>query len=296
MKNILVLGSSGLLGTELISGEYLKKYQLVTQSHKSESDIKLNLEENDEVTKMLYNTNPHVIINLVGLTNVDQCEKYPDRAYRSNVKTVENIVNAITKLSLKTYLIHISTDQVYDGLGASSEKKIKISNYYSFSKYCGELCASKVGSTILRTNFFGKSKASKRKSFTDWIYGELISGKNINVFEDVCFNPLSIYNLCKMIEIVAEKKIQGVFNLGSKDSINKADFAFHFAQALNLPTSNLIYSKVSDAKFLNAYRPKNMVMNINKFEKIFNIQLPKVTDQIKLTAKKYLHGRKKISN
>ena len=63
MKNILVLGSSGLLGTELISGEYLKKYQLVTQSHKSESDIKLNLEENDEVTKMLYNTNPHVIDN-----------------------------------------------------------------------------------------------------------------------------------------------------------------------------------------------------------------------------------------
>ena len=44
-----------------------------------------------------------------------------------------------SKKNKKTRLIHISTDQVYDGKGFFSEKNINLSNYYAFSKYIGEL-------------------------------------------------------------------------------------------------------------------------------------------------------------
>jgi dTDP-4-dehydrorhamnose reductase len=46
--------------------------------------------------------------------------------------------------------------------------------------------------------------------------------------------------------------------------------------------------KVSNVKFLNAYRPKNMIMNLSKFENRFNVKLPKLSEEIKFVAKEYL--------
>ena len=228
-NSILILGSSGLLGSQLMSGQYLKNYKIISQSFKSKADYNVDLENYDQVIKMLKLSRPEIIINLVGLTSVDQCEKFPNQAYKKNVKTVENLVGAIKECSLKSFLIHISTDQVYDSKSSCSEKNINLSNYYSFSKYCGELIAAQMNSTIFRTNFFGKSKISTRISLSDWLHNELLKETDINVFDDVWFNPLSINNVCKMIELAVKQKIKGIFNLGSNNGMSKADFAFNFA-------------------------------------------------------------------
>jgi dTDP-4-dehydrorhamnose reductase len=288
MKKILVLGSSGLLGSELTSGKYLEKYKIISQSLRSETDFNLDLENYYELIKMFEKVNPDIVINLVGFTDVDYCEKFPKKAYRLNAKTVENLVYAIKECHSKSYLVHISTDQVYDSSGYCSEKNIRLSNYYSFSKYIGELIASRTSSTILRTNFFGRSKTANRSSLTDWLYYELKNGNTINLFEDVCFNPISMQNFCKIIESVVEKKIQGIFNLGSNDGMSKADFAFNFAKFMNFSTSNMKCIKVSEANFLNAYRPSNMIMNLTKFEHRFKIKLPKLINEIELVSKEYL--------
>jgi dTDP-4-dehydrorhamnose reductase len=288
MKKLLILGGSGLLGSTLTSGYYLKKYNINSHSLRSKTNLKADLEDKDQIIKLIEQVKPEIIINLVGLTNVDYCEKFPNAAYRLNIKTVENIVDAIKKFSFKPFLIHISTDQVYDSEGLSLEKNINLTNFYSFSKFCGELIVSQTNSTVLRTNFFGKSKNLKRTSLTDWLYNEFLSGNEINVFEDVWFNPLSIHSLCKMIEIVVEQKIEGIFNIGSRNGMNKADFAFYFAKILNLSTLKIKRSKVVNAKFLEAYRPKNMMMNLTKFEKKFQINLPEIVDEIDLVAKDYL--------
>ena len=90
---VLILGASGLLGSELISGPYFNKHQIISQSLKSNTDFKVDLEDYDNVINLLEQVQPDIIVNLVGLTNVDDCEKFPSRAYRLNVKIVENIVD-----------------------------------------------------------------------------------------------------------------------------------------------------------------------------------------------------------
>ena len=288
MNNLLVLGSSGLLGSELISGQYLNKYNIVSHSLSAKTDYNLDLQNYDNLVKMIQEVRPKIIINLVGITDVDRCEKFPYEAYALNVKTVENLVNAIKNFCPEAFLIHISTDQVYDTKGSDSEKNVKLSNYYAYSKYCGELIASQTSSTILRTNFFGKSKTSKRNSFTDWLLDQHNLKKDIKVFEDILFNPLCMNSLCKMIELVVQKKIQGIFNLGSHEGMSKADFSFYFAKVLNLTTSNMSKATVSNNKFLTAYRPKNMIMDLTMFENKFKVKLPKLKDEIVLASKQYL--------
>ena len=45
--------------------------------------------------------------------------------------------------------------------------------------------------------------------------------------------------------------------------------------------------KVSKAKFLSAYRPRNMIMDLTLFEHKFKVKLPKLKEQIEQASKEY---------
>jgi dTDP-4-dehydrorhamnose reductase len=90
-----------------------------------------------------------------------------------------------------------------------------------------------------------------------------------------------------MIELTVQKKQIGIYNLGSSGGMSKADFDYTFAEYLQLPTSTMNRIKSSEAAFLKAYRPKNMCMDSSKFEKAFNVKLPRLCNLIKLLAQEY---------
>ena len=96
------------------------------------------------------------------------------------------------------HLIHISTDQVYSGNGPHLEINPNPVNVYGMTKLKGESIFDAMPSTVIRTNFFGKSLISKRKSFTDWLFNSVKAKESITVFNDVFFNPLSIRSLCSI--------------------------------------------------------------------------------------------------
>ena len=153
---VLLTGASGLLGSRLYP--YLKEcgFDIVGHGYTADSDVRCDLRCRESTNKMLDNVRPEVIVNLVALTNVDECEQDPQNAYLLNVRVVENIVEWIRSHSV-VRLVQVSTDQVYGGKGPHFEDDIALLNTYAFSKYCGELAARQVDGAVLRTNFFGDS-------------------------------------------------------------------------------------------------------------------------------------------
>jgi dTDP-4-dehydrorhamnose reductase len=284
---LLVTGATGLLGSTLVL--YLKKcgYEVVTHALTAEADFKFDLSDRASSYEQLEQIQPDLIINLVGLTSVDLCEDRIDVAYLVNTRTVENLAHWILSSGTGCYLVQISTDQVYDGVGPHAEDEITITNNYALSKYAGDLAASLVPSTILRTNFVGRSKVSQRESLTDWVYNSMMLRKHVQVLDDIYFSPLSMEKLVEMIELVIDKKPIGIYNLGSRNGMSKADFDFAFAEHLNLPTNTMSRIKASQATFLKAYRPKDMRMDSSKFENMLGVKLPFLIDQIQQISKEY---------
>jgi dTDP-4-dehydrorhamnose reductase len=287
-KKILVLGSKGLLGSEFTSNIYINNCEIIKHSRNSTDCLNADLSSKNDTTKLLNKVNPDTILNLAGLTNVDHCERNPNEAYIGNVKIIENLTSWILQNKKETHLIQISTDQIYDGPGPHSEINISLNNYYAFSKYAGELVAKNVNSTILRTNFFGKSKARNRTSLTDWIFSALCNSQKIQVFEDVKFSPLSLKTLCKMIAIIIENNITGLYNLGSNKGMSKADFAFLFTERIKMNTDLLKRISADNANFLKCYRPKDMRLNIDHFENHTGITLPTLESEIINVAEEYI--------
>lgn len=279
---ILVLGAHGLLGSRLVA-DLLQLGQVVLAPTSSE----VNLTEMNQIALYLNRYRPNTIINLVALTDVDYCEKNPAEAFLKNAKTVANVFQALRHSQLKTHVVHMSTDQLYEGINPNTETEISLVNYYGYSKYVGELLAEPSSCTIIRSNFFGRSIHSERKSFTDWLFESLILKQQTYVFEDIFFNPISIGKLIEYIIIMCKERKYGVFNVGSKYGCSKADFAFSFAKFLNLDTSNLIRISVDQFGNSRALRPKNMLMDCSKFETTFGLTVPALLEQIEHVATEY---------
>ncbi len=285
---ILLLGSTGLLGSTLSTVLVAYGDQVSTHGRSEGAQYQADLSSPKDATDLLGKIQPDVIINLVGMTNVDLCETWPNEAYLLNVRTVENIANWIRRERTSCHLVHISTDQVYDGIDVHTEESVTLTNYYGFSKYAGELAASSVPSTILRTNFFGRSKCKNRVSLSDWLFRALSNDDSIEVFDDVIFSPLAMSTVSEMIELSIRTKPIGVFNLGSHDGLSKADFAFAFAEELGLSARSMKRTTTSQVTFLKTYRPKDMRMNSAKFEEALGVQLPSLRGEIRRVAKEYL--------
>ena len=280
---ILIFGSSGILGNYLCNN--LKKYHQIFNNGINKRKYDLN--NLNKLKKIILKVKPDIIINCIALTNIDFCKKMKKKAYRINYLILKNTINIIKEEKLKTKIIQISTDQFYNKKKIFNKENINnIPNYYCKTKYLAEKICVKNKFIVLRTNFFGKSN-SKNQSFSDWIYKSFISKKVFNLLQDVYFSPLNLSTLSKMINLVIRNiyKVNGIYNLGSRDCINKKDFAIKFAKKTNIYHKNFrsIYSK----ELFATKRPTLMCMNSNKFEKKFNLKMPSINSQINFEAKNY---------
>ena len=270
--NICVLGGFGILGSRL-------SIFLESRGHNV-----INLGKSEEKIKWtLSNISVNSIINLAALTNVDLCEQKPMQAYQSNVEPLKKILKYVKK---ETFLIHISTDQVYSGFGPHSEnEKASPCNVYGSTKYEAELIARQLNAAILRTNYVAKSFHPEKISFSDWFINSLRLKKNITLFDDIKFNPIHGDFLCEMILNFAESSIKGTYNLGSSECITKANFCIELAKRLNLDLSTIKIGP-SPTNSSRALRPKDMHLEIKKIEEL-GFKMPSIFKTIDLLAKEY---------
>ena len=287
MSKVLVTGATGFLGSSLVPFLQDRGHQVTRLGNSQSTDLNANLSNYQQTAHALDQARPDVIINLTALTNVDRCETHPQEAYLLNVKPVENLCAWMQVGGQACHLIQISTDQVYDGAGPHAEGELTIRNHYAISKLASELASGAVPSTILRTNFVGRSMRQGRNSFTDWLHSGLLCSAPINVFDDVLFSPLAIHTICNCIERALLERPIGVFNLGSRDGMSKADFAFAFAVATGLSTINLVRCKASGISTLAARRPTDMRMKSERFEERMGFKLPRLIDEIQVIANDY---------
>jgi dTDP-4-dehydrorhamnose reductase len=263
---------------------------VVTHGCAQQAEVQLDLTDPLQTISQLKRINPDVVINLVAATNVDHCEEDPSFARTINVTVVANIVRALHELP-GCHLIHLSTDQVYDGPGFKTEEHVTLRNCYAVTKHESEQVALQVGASVIRTNFFGKSLSPRRTSFTDWVYSSLSEKKQISLFTDVFFSPLSFASLSRAMELVILKKAPGVFNLGSRNGMSKEEFARHFAMEAGLALDTVEPRKIDELK-LRAPRPKDMRMNSGLFERTFQYRCPLLEEEIRTVAAAYLGLRR----
>jgi len=273
---ILILGSSGFLGSSIYNN-FKNKFKIFGHSFSKDSDIKFDLLNKGEVSNYFNILDPDIIINCVALADVDLCEINQKIAYNLNVNVVKNIIRFKKK---ETWLIHFSTDHVYDENILNNEDNTNLSNYYSKTKFESEEYVLRGKGLILRTNFFGKSFNLNKQSFNEWIEFNLKNNINFNIVRDIFFSPISLETLKNRLEVIIKKfyLMEGIYNIGSSTYMSKYDFAIKVMENLNGFDKGL-YKAIDSEKLFKTYRPKYMQMNNNKISKIIG-ELPSLEEEI----------------
>ncbi len=265
---IYIAGASGQLGSFLKNKLKNKKNIIIFTKRYNLLNIKSY--------KYLKKIKPDVIINCSGLTDVNLCEFNYIKALKLNQTIPDNLNNFC--VSEKIFLIHISTDHIYDGKknNKSKENQIKIRNNYAKSKLKGEAKINSKKFLILRTNFFGHYKI--KKGLLNWIQNSYRKNKKIKIFKNIYFSPLHISSLVNILIKLCYKKIPGIYNLGSRGGISKASFV---KKIIKFKKIKLNYEEINYQNHNNSIkRPKNMIMSVSKFEKKFKIRLPTINNEI----------------
>ncbi len=243
-QNILLLGGSGNLGSNIIKSKLFKNL-------KSPIKKKLNILNKDKIQSYLLNNKINLVLHCAGMARVKKCEKFKKKAYLTNVIGTSNIVESILNIK-KNFnkdikIIFISSDAVYPSTKGNYKEtdKLKSYNYYGYTKIKGEKLIKKTNKyIIIRTRFFDKKKIPFSYSATN-IYN---SGLEVSIF-------------VKYLKKLIKKNFHGVINVG-REKIS--DYEKYRRYKKNL-------QPVDKSKILNSLSLKiatDASLNINKLKSI----------------------------
>ena len=295
MKRLLVIGSTGLVGSKVCekAGTYGYEAYGTQNARKSSYPRTHNLDITDSsaVMDLVEEIRPVAMVNTAALHNVDYCENHRDEAERVNVKGVKNLAEASTRHHAR--LIHLSTDYVFDGRTGHYKESDKPNplSYYALTKLEAEQAASKTPSfAVARPSvIYGWNKleakgtpssSGKTINFAMYVLDKLAKRETIKAVTDQFSSPTFADNLAAAIlKLVAYEK-NGIFHTAGRSCVNRYDFALRIATGFGYPETLVQPVTSTDFKQV-APRPQNSCLDVDTTEKALGVRFLTVDEGIR---------------
>ena len=271
---ILILGSQGQLGRCLYDQFSQTDYDLIYHS-RADTDI-ANFTETSE---NLLDLNPDVVVNATAYTAVDLAETHESLAYQVNHFAVDNLASQCEKIG--SFLIHVSTDYVFDGTASrpyKEEDKTNPKSVYGASKLAGEIAIQRTDCRFLIIR-------------TSWVFSEYGNNffktmlrlgaerETLSIVGDQIGCPTYAQDIASLIvdlipRIEADSIESGIYHFCGDTVCSWYQFAKEiFAQAdqLGYRTPKQVQSIATKDYPTPAKRPGYSVFDCTKIENTFNI-------------------------
>lgn len=249
MKKIIITGSNGLLGQNLLSLLLEEKeiYQVIGFSRGGNRSGRddfayhdVDITDAKKLRTLVLGIRPDVIINTAAMTNVDACEADKENCYLLNVEAVQQLTTLCS--AIDTHLIHLSTDFIFDGKNGpyAEEDAPNPLSYYGLTKLQSEeiLTKSTIDYTILRTILvYGIVVEMSRSNIVLWVKESLEKGNPITIVDDQYRMPTYVEDLALACKLSIDKKATGVFHISSNQLLSIYEIAQEIATAFDLDKS-----------------------------------------------------------
>lgn len=270
---ILVLGSKGQLGNCLND-------QLINSSHEVifSSREQIDITNFENTKKKILEISPELIINAAAYTLVDKAEEHKDLANLINYYAVENIAKISNQLSC--WLIHISTDYVFDGnskIPYKEHDKTNPQGVYGKSKLYGELAIQTSGCKylILRTAWVFSEYGN---NFLKTMLHLGAKQNYLNIVGDQISCPTYAQDIAKsIVKIIPKlesKKNNGLYHYCGDSQSSWYEFAnkiFEQANINNFKIPTKVNSIETSAYPMPAKRPSFSALDCSKIENEFGV-------------------------
>lgn len=261
--NILITGSEGLIGTELIKKLTVYGHKIICLDLKKKNFykskniffIKINLLKKKKIFQCLKNKKIDLIIHLAAFLGVKKSEEFELDCLETNINSTRNILETCIKLGIKK-IIFSSSSEVYGKQykrPMKEEDQLSPVSAYGVSKVCCESYIKAYSKSYLINynivRFFNVYGNDQRKDFVISKFANLIANKrkieifgNGNQVRSYCHvsdavdalirvvnkgKKNTIYNIGNDLEPVNIKKLVKFFEIVLKKNIEKTYIPFN---------------------------------------------------------------------
>lgn len=256
---VLLVGYRGMLGTELLKILQEQSIQTVAVDLKE-----MDVTSRDSVDSIFEEFRPAVVLNASGFTDVDGCESQVETAFAVNAEGPANLAAASTKVG--AFLIHVSTDYVFDGTCREPYREDDPLNplgVYGKSKAVGEIRVREIipeNHCIVRTQWlFGLHG----KNFVDTIVR--LSGERdvLTIVDDQIGSPTYAPDLAEALVTLARMRGRGTFHVTNSGSTSWYGFA---AKIIELAGRSAVVEPMKSSELQRpAPRPLFSVLDNTRF-------------------------------
>ena len=208
---VAVIGGNGQLGNDIIA-----EFKRVNEEAVGVSHCDVEIYDIDSIINIIKLLKPDLLINTAAYHNVEKCEDNPLRSFQVNAIGARNL--AIACREKDVYLMHISTDYVFDGkskmpyLETDNPSPL---NVYGNSKLAGEHFVENIAEKyiILRTSgLYGKSpcRAKGGLNFVQLMLKLAKERGKVRVVDNEVLTPTNTTELARQIVALRHPDFYGL--------------------------------------------------------------------------------------
>ncbi len=259
---IIITGGTGLVGNYL--SRLLEDEDVVIVSRRD-----FDIASFSSVKGLFYRIKPDVVFHLAAFTDVDKSEENPVCAFKTNVNGTNNI--AMMADRLKSYVVYISTDFVFDGkknspyrendtaLPLSLYGKTKLEGERIIENTCKQYC-------ILRTSrVFGKNG----RNFASTLPLRIKKREKITITTDLINSPTYARDLARALFEISRKRFQGILNFCNSGWCSWYEFGLYICRYYDIDSSLLVPVNISNFHNSIAPRPVFSALDTSLFARFF---------------------------
>lgn len=278
---LLLLGANGQVGWELQRA--LAPVADVVALGRQQADFT----KPSKLAKIVRDAAPDIIVNAAAYTAVDRAQSEPEIANLINAESVATLAEAAAQRN--GWLIHYSTDYVFDGTGKRPRLETDPTNplnVYGQTKRDGELAiiASNCSHIILRTSWVYSARGA---NFIRTMLRLASDRTELSVVTDQWGAPTgaeliadATAHVVRKVQVQNGKSLSGIYHLVAGGETNWCDytrFILKYAASAGFTLScspDSVVPVPAAAYPTSAPRPLNSRLNTKKIKDAFGIVLP----------------------
>jgi dTDP-4-dehydrorhamnose reductase len=268
---ILVTGGTGQLGRAL--ARLAPDYHTVVALGSDACDVA----DPDAIRRVIDRERPELIIHSAAMTDVDGCEREPERAYRVNAAGTAYLASAARESGAA--LVYISTNYVFDGESDTAYHEFAAVNpisVYGHSKLAGEeavraLCPRHA---IVRTAMLYDESG---RNFVNTMLRLAVSRPTISVVADQFGNPTYAGDLAVAIYQLIARRAAGTFHLVNQGGASWHEWA---SEIFRLTGVNVSVEPIPASAYQRRARPPRNGALVSLTAPAFGIELPHWADAL----------------
>ncbi len=234
---ILLTGASGLVGSAFAQAATRRGHHVIGLVGAYTGNVPglaekrpLDLTNEAALTAVVLETFPEAIVNCAAVAEPGQCDADPARAQALNVALPEQLARLAHHLSAK--LIHLSSEQVFDGTSAEAytvKSPVKPINLYARQKAESErlvLAAAPALAITLRVPLLSGNSLGAQRSIHERLFAAWAAGQTPQVYTDEFRQPCTAGNLAElMVELLERNDVRGVFHWAGAELLSRHEIA-----------------------------------------------------------------------